>query len=402
LRTVVVVGASLAGLRAAETLRQDGYDGRLVLIGAEEHLPYDRPPLSKQLLAGRVEADQVSLCAADRVEDLDFDWQLGRQATALNVDAHHVVVDDSERVDFDGLVIATGASARHLPGVPPLDGIHLLRTLDDCLAIRAGLERVVAGRGRVVVVGAGFIGSEVAATSHSAGAQVTVLEALATPLSKALGEEMGAACASLHHDNGVDLRTGAGVSGFHGQHRVEGVLLHDGTTVEADLVVVGVGVAPNTGWLESSGLKLDNGVVCDSTGHAAPGVVAAGDVARWHNPLFETDMRVEHWTNAAEGGIAAARALLAGPEKAEPYAPVPYFWSDQYDVKIQFCGRARPDDELRVVHGSVADRDFVAAFARHGRLTGALAFNAGREFAGYQRPIARRPSLEEAMAHIPA
>src|SRR5947209_16682137 len=322
MRTVVVAGASLAGLRAAETLRQDGFDGRLVLVGAEAHLAYDRPPLSKQLLAGKVEAEQVSLCPPDRYDELGLELHLGRRATALDLASQEVVVDEAERIAFDGLVIATGASPRLLPGVPPLDGIHLLRTLDDCLAIRAGLERVIAGRGRVVVVGAGFIGSEVAATSHAAGAQVTVLEALATPLSKALGEEMGAACASLHHDHGVDLRTGAGVSGFHGQHRVEGVLLHDGTTVEADLVVVGVGVAPNTGWLESSGLKLDNGVVCDSTAHAAPGVVAAGDVARWHNRLFETDMRVEHWTNAAEGGIAAARALLAGPEKAEPYAPV--------------------------------------------------------------------------------
>jgi len=400
LRTVVVVGASLAGLRAAETLRQDGYDGRLVLIGAEDHLPYDRPPLSKQLLAGKVDAEQVSLCAADRVEDLGFDWHLGRRATALDLDARQVVVDDVDRIDFDGLVIATGASPRQLPGVPPLDGIHLLRTLDDCLAIRAGLEKVVSSSGHVVVVGAGFIGSEVAATCRTAGAQVTVLEALATPLIKALGEEMGAACAALHYDNGVDLRTGAGVSGFHGPHRVEGVVLRDGTTMEADLVVVGVGVAPNTEWLESSGLRLDNGVVCDSTGHAAPGVVAAGDVARWHNPLFETDMRLEHWTNAAEGGIAAARALLAGPEKAEPYAPVPYFWSDQYKTKIQFVGHVHHGDDVRVVDGSVQDRKFLALYEHAGRVVGALGFSRPKLVLQCRRLIADRVSLDEALGQL--
>ena len=399
MRTVVVVGASLAGLRAAETLRQDGYDGRVVLIGAEEHLPYDRPPLSKQLLAGKVDVEQVSLCPADRLAGLDLDLELGRRATGLDLHGRQVVVDEVDRIDFDGLMIATGASPRQLPGVPPLDGIHLLRTLDDCLAIRARLEQVVAQGGRVVVVGAGFIGSEVAATSHTAGAQVTVLEALAMPLSRALGEEMGAACAALHYDNGVDLRTGAGVSGFHGRHRVEGVLLQDGTTVEADLVVVGVGVAPNTAWLESSGLTLDNGVVCDRTGHAAPGIVAAGDVARWHNSLFETDMRVEHWTNAAEGGIAAARALLAG-EKAEPYAPVPYFWSDQYKTKIQFVGHVHHSDEVRVIDGSVDDRKFLALYEHAGRVVGALGFTRPKLVLQCRRLIAERVTIDEAVAQL--
>ena len=398
MRTVAVVGASLAGLRAAETLRQDGFDGRLLLIGAEEHLPYDRPPLSKQLLAGTIDVEQASLCQADRIPGLELEWELGTRATGLDLQERQVVVDDRRRIDFDGLVIATGASPRMLPGVPPLDGIHLLRTLDDCLAIRAGLERVVAQGGRVVVVGAGFIGSEVAATCHKAGAQVTVLEALATPLSRALGEQMGAACAALHYDNDVDLRTGAGVSGFRGQHRVEGVLLDDGTTVDADLVVVGVGVAPNTTWLESSGLTLHNGVVCDSTGHAAPGVVAAGDVARWYNPLFQTDMRLEHWTNAAEGGIAAARALLAGPERAEPYAPVPYFWSDQYKVKIQFVGHVHHADDVRVVDGSVDNRRFLALYEHAGRVVGALGFSRPKLVLQCRRLIAERMSVADALA----
>jgi NADPH-dependent 2,4-dienoyl-CoA reductase/sulfur reductase-like enzyme len=395
-----VVGASLAGLSTVRALRAQGYDGAVTVIGAERHLPYDRPPLSKQLLAGKVDVSQVSLCPPDRLEGLDFDFELGRRATALDLGAREVVIDDDTRISFDGLIIATGASPRHLPGVPPLEGIHLLRTLDDCLAIRAGLEKVVAGGGRVVVVGAGFIGSEVAATSHTAGAAVTVLEALATPLSKALGEEMGSACAALHYDNDVDLRLGAGVSGFHGQHRVEGVLLADGTLVEADLVVVGVGVAPNTGWLASSGLTLDNGVVCDTTGHAAPGVVAAGDVARWHNPLFETDMRVEHWTNAAEGGIAAARALLAGPENAEPYAPVPYFWSDQYKTKIQMVGHVHHSDQVRIVDGSVEDRRFLALYEHAGRLVGALGFSRPKLVLRCRRLIADGLSVDEAVAQL--
>jgi len=400
LRTIVVVGASLAGLRAAETLRGDGYDGRIVLVGAEDRLPYDRPPLSKQLLAGKVGVDQVSLCPDDRLEGLDLEFELGKQATALDLASREVVVGESGRIGFDGLVIATGASPRQLPGVPPLDGIHLLRTLDDCLAIRADLDRVVADGGRVVVVGAGFIGSEVAATCHTAGAAVTVLEALATPLSKALGEQMGAACAALHYDNDVDLRLGTGVSGFHGTHRVEGVLLQDGTTVEADLVIVGVGVAPNTGWLESSGLKLENGVVCDATAHAAPCIVAAGDGARWHNPLFDTDMRLEHWTNAAEGGIAAARALLAGADKAEPFAPVPYFWSDQYKTKIQFVGHVHHSDDVRVVDGSVEDRKFLALYEHAGRLVGALGFTRPKLVLQCRRLIAERVSIDEALTQL--
>src|SRR5438046_768724 len=309
LQTIVVVGASLAGLRAAETLRAEGFDGRLVLVGAEQHLPYDRPPLSKQLLAGACSVDQIAL-RNDGYDDLSLELELGRRATALDVNRRRVELDGRQWLSFDGLVVATGAVPRALPGTPPLEGIHLLRTLDDCLAIKAGVDAVVARGGRAVVVGAGFIGSEVAATARGLGASVTVLEALATPLSKALGEELGAACAELHHDHDVDLRTGVGVSGFLGRDHVEGVLLADGSVVEAELVVVGVGVRPATDWLESSGLELRDGVVCDSTCRAAPGIVAAGDVARWPNPLFDVEMRLEHWTNAAEQGIAAARTLL--------------------------------------------------------------------------------------------
>ncbi|TML91636.1 MAG: NAD(P)/FAD-dependent oxidoreductase [Actinobacteria bacterium] len=394
---MVVVGASLAGLRAVETLRQHGYDGRLVLVGAEPSLPYDRPPLSKQVLAGEWGPDEIVLRPADDYSSLALDMRLGRRATALDLDARAVVLDDGERVAFDGLVIATGCRPRLLPGTPDIAGIHVLRTLDDALAIRAALDAAA----RVVVIGAGFIGSEVAATCRMSGLDVTLLEALPVPLARALGDEMGAACAELHRDNGVDLRVVVAPAGFDGDEQVERVRLSDGSAIDADVVVVGVGVAPETAWLEGSGLALGDGVLCDASCFAsAPGVVAAGDVARWHNPLFGVDMRVEHWTNAAEQGMAAARALLAGAG-AEPFAPVPYFWSDQYDAKIQFVGTCAPDDEVRIVHGSVAERRFVAIYGRAGRLVGALALSRPRLLVAYRRLIAERASWEDALAHEP-
>lgn len=394
MRTVAVVGASLAGLRAAEALRHEGFSGRVILIGAEDGVPYNRPPLSKQVLAGTWEPDRVQLRADGELAALDLDLRLGRRATGLDLGQREVELDGGDRVPFDGLVIATGASPRQLPDTPTLEGIHLLRTLDDCLAMRAELE----GGPRVVVVGAGFIGSEVAATCRGRGLEVTILEALPVPLGRALGDEMGAACGLLHRDHGVELRVGIGVTGFEGTDRVEGVRLADETVLAADLVVVGVGVTPNTEWLESSGLEIDNGVVCDETCLAAPGVVAAGDVARWPNTLFDGTMRVEHWTNASEQGTHAARTLLAGPEGAAPFAPVPYFWSDQYDTKIQYVGASGPDDEVRVVYGSVDQRRFVAAYGREGRIVAALGFNAPRVLMKYQALVAKRTGWEDALA----
>ena len=391
-----MVGASLAGLRAVETLRQQGYDGRLVLVGAEPSLPYDRPPLSKQVLAGDWSPDQIVLRPADDYSSLALDMRLGRRATALDLDTRAVVLDDGERIGFDGLVIATGCRPRALPGTPDVAGHPLA---PDARRLARHPRR--ARRPRVVVVGAGFIGSEVAATCRMKGLDVTLLEALPVPLARALGDEMGAACAELHRDHGVDLRVGVALDGFDGDGRVERVRLSDGGTVDADVVVIGVGVAPETAWLEGSGLVVGDGVVCDATCFAsAPGVVAAGDVARWHNPLFGIDMRVEHWTNAAEQGMAAACALLAGAG-AEPFAPVPYFWSDQYDAKIQFVGMCAPDDEVRIVHGSVAERRFVALYGRAGRLVGALALSRPRLLMAYRRLIADRASWEDALALEP-
>jgi len=393
LERIAVVGASLAGLRAAESLRRLGYGGALVLVGAEKHLPYDRPPLSKELLQGRWEVDRIGL-RRQPYEELELDLRLGVRATALDLAARELVLGDGVREPFDALVLATGASPRRLRGQPDLPGVHLLRTLDDALALRAALE----ARPRVLVVGAGFIGAEVAASCRARGLQVTLVEPLPVPLARGLGEAMGRVCAELHRDQGVDLRCGVGVSGFQGHQRIERVTLSDGSSVEADLVVVGIGAAPETGWLEGSGLRLDDGVVCDAFCAAAPGVFAAGDVARWHNPLFGEEMRVEHWSNAAEQGSYVAERLAGTDLGAQPFAPVPFFWSDQYGVKIQFAGRMRPDDEVRLVAGSLAERKFTALYGRAGRLSGVLAWSRPRDLAKYRRLIAAATPFESVLA----
>jgi 3-phenylpropionate/trans-cinnamate dioxygenase ferredoxin reductase subunit len=399
LERVVVVGASLAGLRAVEALRRLGYDGNLALVGAEAHLPYDRPPLSKEVLAGKWDADRIALRSHDSYEDLDVELHLGRAAARLDTASRYVDLADGQRLPYDGVILATGATPRTLPGTPELAGVHTLRTLDDCLAIRAAFE----ARAKVAVVGAGFIGAEVAATARAWGLDVTLLEALPVPLSRALGVEMGEACAGLHLDHGVDLRCGVGVAGFEGSGRVEGVRLADGNLIEADVVIVGVGVRPVTDWLEGSGLSIRDGVVCDATcGAGPPGVYAAGDIARWPNPLFGMEMRVEHWTNAVEQASAAAEALLAGPGAAVPYAPVPFFWSDQYDVKIQYVGHCAPDDEVKVVHGSVDEHKFVAIYRRDERVIAALAFSRPRQLMGYRQLIAEGATWEQALEHAAA
>ena len=395
MRTVAIVGTSLAGLRAAETFRREGFDGRIVAIGAESHLPYDRPPLSKELLRGDWEPDQIVL-RKQGVDDLDLDWRLDARAVALHTTRQEVELHDGERVAFDGLVIATGATPRRLPNQPNLAGLFTLRTLDDALALRELLD----AKPKVVVIGAGFIGAEIAATCRMRGLEVTVLEMLPQPMVRGLGPELGSVIAEIHREHGVDLRTGVTVEALEddGAGQVCGVRLGDGSVIEADVVVVGVGVVPETAWLEGSGLTLDNGVVCDETCLAAPGIVAAGDVARWPNPLFDRAlMRLEHWTNATEQGVHAARRLLG---HVEPFAPVPFVWSDQYDRKIQTVGvvSADADVDVHVAHGTLQERQFVALFGRGGRLFGALGFNRPRFVMQYRRIIAERGSWADALA----
>lgn len=390
---MTIVGASLAGLRAAETLRRDGFEGRLTLIGDEPHVPYDRPPLSKQLLAGDWDVDRISLSQPERMAGLDLDLRLGQRATALDVSAHTVDIEGVAE-GYDGLLIATGARCRTLPGTEGLAGVHTLRTLDDGIAIRDALR---SGPRRVVVVGAGFIGAEVAATALGYGLPVTLVEALPVPMGRVLGDTVGDVLAGVHVDNGVDLRCGVGVDEVCGTDRVESVRLSDGAVVEADLVVAGIGVVPNTEWLQGSGLTVDDGVLCDETCLAAPDVTAAGDVARWPNPRYGEAMRVEHWDNAVEQGAHAARRLMLSDEEAEPFSPVPWFWSDQYDRKVQMAGRPRSDDEVNVVDGSFEERRFAAIYGRDGRLTAVFGMNRPRQVMQYRGLLERDASWSEAL-----
>lgn len=382
---VVVVGASLAGVRAAESLRAGGFDGELTIVGDEPHQPYDRPPLSKQVLAGTRSPEEARLDVRD---DLGATWRLGTRADRLDLDGRAVELADGDRLPYDGVVLATGAVPRRVPGWPgELGGLHVLRSLDDSLSLRADLT---AAEGRVVVVGAGFIGCEVAATARGLGLEVTVVEPLAAPCIRGLGEAMGLVVADLHRDHGVDLRLGATVDALrHGGGRVEGVVLGDGTTLDAAVVVVGIGVSPATAWLDGTGLVLDDGVVCDSTCAAAPAVVAAGDVCRWRHPRYGS-VRVEHWDNAIEQGEHAARTLLAhlAGGEGEPFAPVPWFWSDQFDRKLQVAGRAGPAATVEVVDGAVEDRRFLATYTEDGEVTAVLGMNMPAKVMRWRRDLA--------------
>ena len=393
---IVVCGASLAGLRAVETLRRDGFAGRLTLVGAEAHEPYDRPPLSKDYLSGKADREKITL-RQQGLDDLDVDLRLGVAAHDLDVAAHTVGVGD-DTVAYDGLVIATGAHPRPLPDQPDLDGVHLLRTVEDSQRLTA----LLGAEGRLCVIGAGFIGAEVAATARGLGRDVTVLEALPQPMVRGVGETIGSVLARLHRTHGVDLRTDVEVRAIAGTGRVERVELGDGTAVACDAVLVAIGAVPTTDWLTGSGLTVDNGVVCDATLHAAPDVVVAGDVCRWPNPRFDDElMRIEHWTNAAEQGLHAARSLLAG-DASEPFTAVPYVWSDQYDVKIQCAGRFGGDDRIEFVHGTADDDRFVAIFERHGRISGVLGFSQPRRVIQYRKLIADLASFDEALAFAAA
>ncbi|MCX4703548.1 FAD-dependent oxidoreductase [Streptomyces sp. NBC_01352] len=360
MRRIVVVGASAAGLAAVETLRREGYDGTLTLVGDEPWTPYDRPPLSKQLLAAEWEPDRLALRTPDDLAGLGLDLRLGVAATGLELSDRTVRLADGSDVPYDGLIVATGVRPRRLPG----EGAHVLRTLDDALMLR---ERLTPGR-RLVVVGAGFLGAEAAAVAWRLGAHVTLLEPAPVPLAHAVGTEVGRVLSRAHVDRGVDLRCGVTVT----EVTEDGVRLADGEAIDADEVLVAVGSLPNTEWLDGSGLAVGDGVVCDEFCEAARNVYAAGDVARWYNPLFGTSMRIEHRTNAAEQGMAAARNLLH-PEARKPFAPVPYFWSDQYDMKVQAYGFLRGHDEVAVVDGDLAERRFVAVYRTGDRVSGALA-----------------------------
>ncbi|MFF6978455.1 NAD(P)/FAD-dependent oxidoreductase [Streptomyces sp. NPDC008343] len=383
MRTVAVVGASLAGLSAARSLRKQGYDGRLVVIGDELHRPYDRPPLSKEFLAGTLGETELALETDD--EDLRAEWLLGSRAVGLDRTQRTVRLADGHEVRADGVVLATGAAARTLPGSEGLSGVHTLRTLDDARALRDELAR----GGRLVVIGGGFIGAEVASTAYALGLDVTVVEVAPTPLAGPLGETMGAVVSALHADHGVRLLCGVGVKGLSGETRVDAVLLEDGRSLPADIVVVGVGASPCVQWLDGSGVELDNGVKCGADGRTSlAGVVAVGDCANWYDPRAGFHRRVEHWTGARERPDAAVAALLAGGAVAPGVPRPPYFWSDQYGVKIQFVGHAAGADSVTVEAGATDDRDVLAVYRRAGDPVAVLGMNQPRLFTRWRKHLA--------------
>jgi NADPH-dependent 2,4-dienoyl-CoA reductase/sulfur reductase-like enzyme len=384
-KSVAVIGASLAGLSAARALRAQGFDGELTIVGDEARRPYDRPPLSKEFLAGDIGEDALALEADD--DDLDARWLLGVRATRLDATARAVQLDDGTTVYAGGIVIATGARARSWPGSDGLAGVHMLRTVDDAMALRKELRPGA----RLVVIGAGFIGGEVASTATKLGLDVTVVEAALAPLAGPLGVQLGAAVAQLHAEHGTRLLCGAPVAGLTGTDRVTGVELADGRHLPADVVLVGIGAIPNIEWLRDSPLELVNGVVCDAGGATAiPNVVAVGDCAAWHEPTVGWPHRVEHWTGALERPAIAVATLLAGRHDGTPAKP-PYFWSDQYGRRIQFAGIADPGDEITFEVGSLREASFLAVYRREGQPVAVLGIDQPKLFTRWRRQLAFVP-----------
>lgn len=385
---IVVVGASLAGCRAAEELRTAGFEGEVVMVGGEDHAPYDRPPLSKGFLTGAVADTDLALSGdlADRVT-----WRLGTRVRGADLSERSVRLAGGEDIRFDGLVIASGTE----PWIPPgldtdLAGVHLLRGLDEARALRADLD---AEPPHVVIIGAGFIGGELASTCRTLGLDVTVVDPGELPLLRAVGPRVARRVRDLHADSGVRWRLGVGAKALRGVERVTEVELTDGSVLPADVVVIAAGVRPSVDWLVGTGLDITDGVRCDASlrvtdaaGAAIPGVVAAGDVARWTHPVLGATLRVEHWTNASLGAAAAARTLLAGPD-AEPFDALPSFWSDQCGIRVQGVGLTGRGVDADIVVGSLDDAKFTAVYRAGGRRVGAVAFGMPRQLAVARRDI---------------
>jgi len=359
---VVIVGGGLAAARTAEQLRRAEYTGRITIVSDEVHLPYDRPPLSKEVL--RKEVDDVALKPREWYDEKDVTLRLGAAATGLDTAEQTVTLDDGSALGYDELVIATGLVPRRIPAFPDLEGIRVLRSFDESMALRGHAS---AAR-HAVVIGAGFIGCEVAASLRSLGVDVVLVEPQPTPLASVLGEQIGELVARLHRDEGVDVRLGVGVAEVRGQGHVDTVVLTDGTELTADLVVVGIGSRPATEWLEGSGIEVDNGVICDEAGRtSAPNVWALGDVASWRDATGH-QARVEHWSNVADQARVVVPALLG--QDVPTNVVVPYFWSDQYDVKIQCLGEPEANDVVHLVEDD--GRKFLAYYERDGVLVGVV------------------------------
>ena len=367
--TFVILGAGMAGGKAAETLREEGFDGRIVLVGAEPHRPYERPPLSKDFLRG--ETEQPAWLQEDQGWYAANDVELRTSSVAQSIDAgaKAVVLSGGERLDYSRLLLATGGRPRAL-SVPggDLDGVLLLRTIENSNAIRSTFD----GGGRLVVIGGGWIGCEVAASARQKGMDVTLVESLELPLLRVLGPELGAFYRDVHKDHGVDLRFGAGVEAIEGDGRAERVRLADGSTIDCAAVVVGIGVAPRTELLEDVA-RIDNGVIVDERLQSSvEGIFAAGDIANAAHPVFGRHIRVEHWANALEQGPAAARSMLG---RDVSYDKVPYFFSDQYDVGMEYAGLHDPGSDELVVRGDMSSGEFIAFWLRGDTLVAGMNVN---------------------------
>ena len=372
-QSFVIVGASLAGAKAAETLRAEGFDGRLVLIGAETEHPYERPPLSKSYLAGTSERDKIFVHPPSWYAEQDVDLRLGTRVTELDTTAHTVTLDSGEaQLRYTKLLLTTGSVPRRLdvPG-GGLDGVFTLRSVEDSEALRAAISR----GGAVVVVGGGWIGLETAAAARGYGASVTLIEPNPTPLHAVLGPELGAVFGQLHSDHGVDLRTGTGVREIRGSAgKAVAVVTDGGDELPAETVIVGVGIRPAVELAEQAGLTVDNGIVVDALLQSSdPDVYAAGDVANFHHQLLDRRLRIEHWANALHGGPAAARSMLGS---GRPYDRVPYFFSDQYDLGMEYSGYALPGEyDQVVIRGDQDKREFIAFWLRERRVLAGMNVN---------------------------
>jgi 3-phenylpropionate/trans-cinnamate dioxygenase ferredoxin reductase component len=388
-RTFVIVGASLAGAKAAETLRAEGFDERVVLIGAEHERPYERPPLSKDYLRGEVDRETVYVHPDGYYAEHDIELRLGRTAVSLNTAARELALDDGERLRYDRLLLTIGAEPRRLsiPG-GELEGVLYLRSVADCDALRGRLDR----GGRVVVIGAGWIGAEVAASARQRGLEVTVIDPLTVPLERVLGAEVGGIYRDIHREHGVRMLLGTGVEAFEGATAVERVRTTDGHELDCDFVVVGVGVQPRTALAAQAGLAVDNGILVDEhlqTG--TPGVFAAGDAANAHHPFYGERIRVEHWANALHQGPIAARAMLG---EADVYDRLPYFFSDQYDVGMEYAGFARTWDRV-VFRGDPATREFIAFWLVEDRVVAGMNANVWDVTDPIQRLIRDRVAVDD-------
>lgn len=394
IRRVVVVGASLAGVRTVQSLRRRGNSDEIVLVGAEpgteDGVAANRPPLSKKFLTDAAVTAPPLMSAAE-LAGIDVGLVPGR-ACDLDLDGRRVMLHGGAALPFDALVIATGSTPRTVPGLEPRPGVHLLRTAAEAAAIRAACQ----DGAQVVVVGGGFIGAEVAWTLHTLDHQVTVVEPLPTLMLRGLGPQIGGALTRRHAAAGIDLRMDAGVAGIEGVDRVEAVLLTDGTRIPTNVVVLGLGTVPETSWLADSGLDLRDGVVCDEhlTAVGAEDVYAVGDVARWHHPRYGEDIRVEHWTNAVETAAVVSANLSGTPTVHDP---VPYVWTEQLGGRLQIFGRVRPQDELRVVDGEL-HADFLAVTGGNGFLQAAVGFGKIQPLMQFRQLLNAGATWDEALA----